>query len=432
MTADAPAGSRPGAGDGRRFLPRTVVALGVVSFLTDFASEMIYPLLPVFLAGTLGAGAVALGVVEGAAESTAALLKLVSGWLSDRVRRRKPLVVAGYALAAVVRPLIGLTQAAWQVLAIRVGDRVGKGLRTSPRDALIGDVVEASARGRAFGFHRAADHAGALVGPLVAFALLRWAGLDLRTVFLWAAVPGALAVLVLVAWVRETPSRRHAPPGNDGDAPEEARELAREPVGWRHLRQSAGLMPRRFWLYLAVLFVFTLGNSADAFLILRAVDVGVAPEMVPLLWSALHLVKSVASTPGGMLSDRFGRRGPIIAGWSLYALVYLGFGVVDRGWHIWALFAVYGLFFALTEGAEKALVADLVPAERRGAAFGWFHLAVGAGALPASLLFGGVWHTWGPPAAFATGAVLAVVAAAGLLALGAPPTIHEEVMPSPR
>jgi len=396
---------------GERFLPPTVIALGVVSFLTDFASEMIYPLLPIFLAGTLGAGAVALGIVEGAAESTAALLKLVSGWLSDRVRRRKPLVVAGYALAAAVRPLIGVTSAAWQVLAIRVGDRVGKGLRTSPRDALIGDVVDPATRGRAFGFHRAADHAGALVGPLVAFALLRWAGLDLRSVFLWAAVPGVLSVVVLVAWVRERPARREVS-SEPASTPER--------VGWRQLRGSLGLMPRRFWAYLSVLFVFTLGSSSDAFLLLRAVDVGVAPELVPLLWSALHLVKSLASTPGGILSDRYGRRGPIVAGWSVYAAVYVGFALAERPWHVWALFAVYGLFFALTEGAEKALVVDLVPAARRGAAFGWFHLAVGVGALPASVLFGVVWHVWGPLAAFGSGAGLALVAAIGLLGLVGP------------
>jgi MFS family permease len=189
-------------------------------------------------------------------------------------------------------------------------------------------------------------------------------------------------------------------------------------------------MPRRFWRYLGVLFVFTLGNSTDAFLLLRAVDVGVAPALVPLLWSALHLVKSVASTPGGMLSDRLGRRGPIVAGWGLYALVYVGFALAERSWQVWALFAVYGLFFALTEGAEKALVADLVPAARRGVAFGWYHLAIGIGALPASVLFGAVWHAWGPLAAFGTGSGLAALAAIGLLALvGAPPPAAVESTP---
>jgi len=412
--APRPAGTHPGG-----FLPPTVVALGAVSFLTDFASEMIYPLLPVFLTTTLGAGAVTLGVVEGAAESTAALLKLVSGWLSDRARRRKPLVVGGYALAALVRPLIGLAQAAWQVLAVRVADRVGKGLRTSPRDALIGDVADSGSRGRAFGFHRAADHAGALVGPLVAFALLHWVGLGPRSVFLWAAVPGALSVLVVVVWVREPATRSERRTADDGTARGENESGA---VTWALLRRSAGLMPRPFWAYLAFLFLFTLGNSADAFLLLRAVRLGVAPEVVPLLWSLLHLVKSLASTPGGMLSDRWGRRGPIVAGWLLYAGVYLGFGLARQSWQVWTLFGVYGLFFALTEGAERAFVADLVPTARRGAAFGWFYLAVGVGALPASVLFGAAWHALGPLAAFALGAGLALVAAAGLLTVvpGAP------------
>lgn len=398
--------SRPPA---RRFLPPSVLALGAVSFLTDLASEMIYPLLPVFLSATLGASAVALGMVEGAAESTAALLKLASGWWSDRVRRRKPLVVAGYTLASLVRPLVGFAGSAGQVLAIRVTDRVGKGIRTSPRDALITDAVDPAVRGRAFGFHRAADNAGALAGPLVAFVLLRGTGMELRELFLWAAVPGALSVAMLVFGVRETP--RAAP----AVAPARAASAAPAPPAAnprldRHL-------PRRFWAYLAVIFVFTLGNATDAFLLLRATDLGVPVALLPILWAALHLVKAASSTPGGALSDRLGRRRPIIAGWLLYGAVYVGFALAAEAWHVWGLFLVYGGYYGLTEGAERALVADLVGAGRRGAAFGWYYLAIGIGALPASILFGWLWTAWSPAAAFATGAALALAAAVGLALL---------------
>ncbi len=376
-----------------RRLGRNVVVLAAVSFLTDASSEMIYPLLPLFLVGTLGASATTLGAIEGAAESTAALLKLASGWWSDRVRRRKPLVVAGYVLSSAVRPLVGLAQGAGQVLAIRLADRVGKGIRTSPRDALIADSVRGDSRGRAFGFHRAADHAGAVAGPLVAFALLAWGGLSLRTLFLAAAVPAALAVIVVVVGVREVP--RPAPVAASGP------DMG-QPMG------------RPFWRYLGVLLLFTLGNATDAFLLLRATQLGVAVSLVPILWAMLHVVKSASSMPAGALSDRLGRRPLIVAGWTLFAAVYVALAFATSEWHAWALFAVYGLFFGLTEGAEKALVADLVPSGRRGAAFGWYNLAIGLGALPASLLFGVIWDRLGSSAAFLYGATLAVVAAVGM------------------
>lgn len=376
-----------------RKLPGTVVALGAVSLLTDLSSEMIYPLLPVFMSSVLGAGPLVIGAIEGAAESLAALLKLASGWWSDRLSRRKPLVVAGYGVASVVRPLLGLAQGVGHVLAIRLIDRVGKGIRGAPRDALIADAVDPTQRGRAYGFHRAADHAGAVAGPLVAFALLGWGGLSLRTVFLLAAVPAAAAMIVLLFGVREA----HRGP-RDGSA------LSLERRGFS----------RRFWAYLAVLLVFTLGNSTDALLILRATELGVPVALVPVLWAALHVVKSVSSTPGGVLSDRFGRRALIIGGWLVYAAVYLGFALADASWHAWALFLVYGLYFGMTEGVEKALVADLVPAGLRGTAFGWYNLTIGLAALPASLVFGGIWQAFGAPAAFMLGATLALVAAVGL------------------
>lgn len=372
-------------------LGRNVLALAAVSFLTDVASDMTYPLLPLFLATTLGASATMVGAIEGAAESVAALLKLASGWLSDRVPRRKPLVLAGYGIASLIRPLIGLAQSATQVLAIRVTDRIGKGIRGAPRDALIADSVDPAIRGRAFGFHRAADHAGAVVGPLLAFALLRW-GLELRNVFLLTAIPGALAVAMLLFGVREVPRVQV-----------ERKKLdLRAPLG------------RRFWSFLGVLLIFTLGNSTDAFLLLRARDLGIDEALIPILWALLHVVKSLSSTPGGALSDRLGRKPLLIAGWVLYAAVYFALARADAAWQAWALFAVYGIFFGLTEGVEKALVADLVPADRRGTAFGWYNLALGIAALPASLIFGVIWDRAGAPVAFGFGAAMALVAAAGI------------------
>lgn len=386
-------------------LGRNVLVLAAVSFLTDASSEIIYPLLPIFLTTVLGAGAAAVGAIEGAAETTSALLKLASGWWSDRLSRRKPLVVAGYAIASLARPLVAIAQSAAQVLVIRLTDRVGKGIRGAPRDALIAESVDPSIRGRAFGFHRASDHAGAVVGPLIAFALLSWERVDLRTVFLIAAIPGLLSVVVLIVGVREVPRAMPAP-----DVLENTSTARLERTG----------LGQRFWVFLAAVFVFTLGNSTDAFLILRANQLGVPVAMVPVLWAALHVVKSASSMPGGVLSDRVGRKPLILAGWATYAAVYLAFGQATQAWHAWALFLAYGVFFGLTEGTERAMVADLVGREHRGTAFGWYNLAIGIGALPASLLFGLVWDRFGPARAFAVGAALAFAAAMVLLMVAAP------------
>ena len=382
----------------RPTLGRNVFALSAVSFLTDVSSEMIYPLLPVFLTSVLGASPGFIGAIEGAAESTAALLKLASGWWSDRVRRRKPLVVLGYGIATVMRPLVALASSASQVLAIRVADRVGKGIRNAPRDALIAESVDPGIRGRAFGFHRAADHAGGVLGPLIAFALLTWHVAELRTVFWLAAIPGLLSFIVLLVWVREIPRAPSAPVSSGPDL--------------------TTPLDSYFWRVLGVLLLFTLGNSTDAFLLLRANDLGVPVALAPILWAALHVVKSLSSTPGGSLSDRIGRRPTLVMGWMLYAAVYLGFALATAAWQAWALFGVYGVFFGLTEGAERALIADLVPVDRRGTAFGWYNLAIGLGALPASIVFGWVWNRSGAPAAFTMGASLALAAAVGLIAVG--------------
>ena len=382
-------------GSQRPKLGRNVIALAAVSFLTDVSSEMIYPLLPIFLTSVLGANASFIGAIEGAAETTAALLKLASGWWSDRVQKRKPLVLAGYAIASAMRPLVALATSASQVLVIRVADRVGKGIRNAPRDALIAESVDPSIRGRAFGFHRAADHAGGVLGPLIAFAVLTLHLAEIRTVFWLAAIPGALSVLVVWLAVRDIPRAVQVPAATALD-----------------LRQPLGAP---FWRVLAVIFVFTLGNSTDAFLLLRANQLGVPVALAPILWAALHLVKTASSTPGGALSDRIGRRPTLIMGWMLYAAVYFGFARASVAWQAWALFAVYGVFFGLTEGSERALIADLVVLERRGTAFGWYNLAIGLGALPASLMFGFVWDRAGPGTAFVMGASLALAAALGLL-----------------
>ena len=413
-------------------LGRNVLALSVVSLLTDVSSEMIYPLLPLFLGTVLGVSAGFIGVIEGAAESMSALLKLVSGWWSDRVRRRKPIVVLGYTIASVARPLVAVAQSASQVMAIRLTDRVGKGIRSSPRDALIADSVHPSIRGRAFGFHRAADHLGAVLGPLAAFALLQWQGVSLRGVFLWAAVPAALAVLVLVVAVREVP--RAGPRGAKAQpvGPPPEQHVASFGLLRPHPNPAAGAdlahrdpppaparpappLGRAFWAYLAVLLLFTLGNSTDAFFLLRASQLGVSTALIPVLWAVLHVVKAAASTPGGTLSDRVGRRPLIVAGWGLYAGVYFAFGQATATWQAWALFVLYGLYFGLAEGAEKALITDLVPAARRGAAFGWYNLAISAGALPASIGFGLLWDRVSPRAAFTVGGALALLAAVGLV-----------------
>jgi MFS family permease len=382
-------------------LPRTVVALGFVSFFTDLSSEMIYPLLPLFLSGVLHAGAVVLGLIEGVAESTAALLKLVSGIWADRSRRRKPLVVAGYSLAGAVRPLIGLATIWPFVLAIRFLDRVGKGLRTSPRDALIADVTDASVRGRAYGFQRAMDHAGAVGGPLLAAGLLALSGVTLRHVFLLSAVPAAVVILVLVWGVHESGSRRMA----------DTRQI-RLRGDWRKLGVP-------FHGLLAAIFVFTLGNSTDAFLLLSLSQAGVQAPWVAVLWALHSAVRMTAAYAGGTITDRYGGRKPIATGWILYALVYLGFATAPSAHVRVALFLVYGVYYGLTEPAEKAWISRLVPESLRGTAFGYYNCAIGIGALPASLLFGYLFQTFGGAAAFGCGAALALAALLLLLAVPA-------------
>jgi MFS family permease len=393
--------------EGRKRLSPTVLALGVVSFFTDFSSEMIYPLLPAFLSGVLGAGAMALGVIEGVAESTAAVLKLVSGIWADRVKRHKPFILAGYGLAGAVRPLIGLAKVWPFVLGMRFLDRVGKGIRTSPRDALIADVTDPGMRGTAYGFHRAMDHAGSVFGPLAAAALLGLLALSMRQVFLLAAIPAAVVIVVILAAVKD-PKRHHhgAPPALKGS--------------WQDLGPG-------FKVFLVALLVFTLGNSTDAFLLLYLGGAGVAPAAIAILWALFHVVKMVSTYLGGRMSDRLGRRSMIFSGWVLYAAVYLAFSLLDSQAGLIAVFLVYGLYFGLTEPSEKAWVVDLVPQNLRGTAFGFYNGVIGIAALPASLLFGLLWYLGSARLAFAAGACLALAAALMLTFVRKPTTEAAEV-----
>jgi MFS family permease len=394
-------GTKTTASGWRQGLSRNVVTLGFVSLLNDSASEMIYPLLPIFLTAVLAAGPAALGVIEGIAETTASLLKLYSGYLSDRVKQRKGWIVAGYSISNVIRPVIAFSTSWVHVLVLRISDRVGKGLRTSPRDAIIADSTPVEYRGKAYGFHRAMDHSGAIIGPLLATGLLLVLHDNVKTIFLLSFIPGLLAVFLLLFGLREQQS---------------VGPLVVAPANF-NFRSALAETPGNFRKYLAIILIFTLGNSSDAFLLLRAQHLGVPVALLPTIWVVLHVVKMTFSVPGGIVSDRVGRKKVIVTGWIVYALVYTGFAFANSQWHAWALFGVYGIYFGLTEGVEKALVADLAPAHLRGSGFGLYNLAIGIGALPASLIFGLVWQKFGAAAAFGMGAGFAVLASVMLAPL---------------
>jgi len=379
-------------------LPRNVLALSLVSFLNDTSSEIIYPLLPTFLFLALGASPFAIGAIEGAAESAASLLKLFSGYISDRFQKRKLLVFIGYALASVTRPFLVFVTSWQQVLLVRITDRVGKGIRGTPRDALLSLAVPPGKRGLAFGFNRAADHLGAVFGPIIASALLYFYAVDsqnptieeYKQVFLVASVPVILGLFVVVFLVKDEKVETH--------------EKAK-------INLSLKGFDGNFKRFLFVIALFTLSNSSDAFLLLRAQNAGIAPATLPLLWMALHISKVISSLVGGSLSDKLGRKKLIFSGWILYAIVYAGFAFVDSAEQAWALFIIYGAYFGLSEGAEKALVADLVPPGKRGTAFGLYNLAFGITVFPASLLIGALWSSFGATTAFLVSAVISICAA---------------------
>jgi MFS family permease len=415
--ASGPTATADPAGGWRTALRGNVLWIGLVSLLTDLASEMMNPLLPIFVSGLVpvGAAPVVLGAMEGLAEATASLIKLVSGRLSDRLGVRKPLVLLGYGLSTLARPAMALAGVGWHVVGLKFVDRVGKGLRTSPRDALLADAAPPGQRGLVFSFHRAMDHTGAVFGPLVAIAALYlllgqafWRGsattvgademAALRMVFAAGLIPGLAAMACLVFGVREL-----APAARDPAAP-------RVPL------------PRRFHGFVGVATLFALGNSSDLFLLLYARErFGLGALGLVALWVVLHVAKVVCSLPGGLLADRLGRRPAIVVGWTIYTLCYLGFALGPSLAQMVGLLLAYGLYYGLTEGALKAMVADFTAPSERATAFGVFHAAVGLAALPASLLFGVFWAELGAPAAFSIGAALAAVATVLLLLVRPPP-----------
>ncbi len=403
--SDTPAVSAPKAG--LASLPRNVWVVTGTSFLTDISSEMVVNLLPLFLYTVLGAPADVIGLIEGVAETTASLFKLFSGWFSDRLGQRKWLAVTGYFLSTLSKPILLLAWPlrSWVVaLVSRFGDRVGKGVRTAPRDALVADSIDAKQRGLAFGLHRAGDTGGAVLGLVIALAMV-WlfqprdpliqAGVFQNVVWI-SLIPAALAVLLLAVFTREIPpqTRREAP------------------------RFTLAIFDGRFKFFLVIMILFTLGNSSDAFLILRANQLhtnGLPVLGVLGMMITFNVVYTLLATPAGVLSDRFGRRRLIVAGWLLYGLVYLGFAVLTTGWQAWLLMAIYGGYYAMTDGVARAYVADLVPAEHRGTAYGVFNAAIGITALPASVIAGLLWQWIAQPAPFYFGAAMAALASVLLM-----------------
>ena len=388
---------------GWRALPRNVWAVSLTSFFMDISSEMVINLLPLFLSNVLGVGTSVIGLIEGIAEATASLIKVFSGWLSDRLGGRKWLAVSGYGLSALSKPFFYFATSWTTVLAVRWADRVGKGVRTAPRDALVADSIDESQRGLAFGFHRAADTGGAVVGLLIALGLA-WAAqsaavdLGLQTfqiIVLASLVPAALAVLSLAIGAKDVPvtAKRERPA-----------------ITFRGLG-------RPFLIFLLIVGLFDLGNSSDAFLVLRAQERGLSVIGILGMLVTFNVIYALVSTPAGSLSDRVGRRKVIIGGWLAYAAIYLGFALAGSGWHVWLLYALYGVYYGLAYGTTKAMVADLVPAELRGTAYGTYNATLGLLDFPASLIAGllwqgvGPWPGFGAPAPFLFGAALALAAA---------------------
>lgn len=383
-------------------LPRNVWAVGMTSFLMDISSEMVLNILPLFLANVLGVQTSIIGLIEGIAEATASILKLFSGWLSDKMGGRKWLAVAGYGLSAAIKPLFYFANTWELVAAVRWADRIGKGIRTAPRDALVADSVTPETRGLAFGFHRTMDTAGAMLGLLIAAGVVWLAQSNslalsrstFQTIVLVSMVPAFLAVLSLAIGAKDVAvkGQRSAP------------------------KFSLRSMGKPFSIFLVIVSIFTLGNSADAFLVLRAQNLGISVTGILMMLVVFSLVYSLVSTPAGSLSDRVGRRRLIICGWLVYALIYFGFGLAQQGWQVWLLYVAYGLYYGMAYGTANALVADLVPDNLRGTAYGTYHATIGILAFPASLIAGilwegvGDWGGFGPSAPFLFGGMLALLA----------------------
>ena len=362
---------------------------------------MIYPLLPVFLTSVLGAGPIALGHIEGIAEATSSILKLVAGIWTDKIGKRKPFVVVGYIIAGISRPLIAFANTWHGVFGLRFLDRVGKGIRTAPRDALIADVTSLESRGTAYGIHRSMDHAGAIIGPLLASFLLGYLGVTLHNIFLLAAIPGVIGIGILMVGVKEPKIHK-----------QESEKKIFHPIrDWKTLSPD-------FKLFLLAIFIFTLGNSTDAFLLLKLSNGGVPVAWIAVLWASLHIIKMASTYWGGKFTDSFGKKKMMILGWLYYSVIYFAFSQVNSLIPLILVFLAYGIFYGLSEPAERALVAEMVPPNLRGSAFGYFHGIVGIGALPASILFGWIWQVFGAPYAFITGAILSLTASLLLIKLG--------------
>ncbi|WP_066250630.1 MFS transporter [Neobacillus drentensis] len=375
-------------------LNSVIVVLGMVSLLTDLSSQMIVPILPLYLTSVLHVQVGTVGIIEGIAESTASILKFFSGWISDRFGKRKLLMVVGYGLSNLIKPFFALSSNWGQVLFIRFADRFGKGIRTSPRDAILADTTTKEERGKAFGFRRSMDTLGAALGPFVTYLILtQWNG-SYQAVFWLSAIPGLIATLLLIFFLKEK--------RNPIKTPSNVKKLPS--ISFK------GLNSRFVWFTL-ITTIFTIGNFSDAFLILRAKDVGMAAEYIPLTYFAYNIITSIFSTPFGMISDRIGRRPVLITGYVMFALIYLGFGLVHTVFGIWVLFFIYGLYYATTEGIQKAYVADMVPEGQRGMAMGTFNALTGIAALPASVMAGFLWQSFGAFTAFGVSSLLAIISA---------------------
>jgi MFS family permease len=393
-TGSAP--PRPGSSARAVFLPRSVIIIGLVSLLGDISSEMIYPVLPLFLTATLGAPATVVGLIEGIAVGASQIVTGFSGWISDRIGRRKPVAFVGYALTAIARPVIAAAGAWPVVLVARFAERFGRGIRVAPRDAMLAESIERQSRGRAFGFERAMDSGGAVLGPLVALALVGWTSVDARSIFLFSAIPAALAALLILE-VREK---------KDAVSSESSK-----------IKFSLAGTTRDYKVLLLISGVFGLGNSANAFLILRAQQLGVATSKTILAYALYNAVASLASMPAGSASDKFGRRNLLVLGYAIYALAYAGFGAADRAWMIWPLFAVYGLFPSLTDSVGKALAVDTAGKAGKATAVGAYSSVAGITQVLASYIGGVLWDKIDPAATFYLGAALAGLAVVLLIAL---------------
>ena len=374
-----------------RKISSTVVALGMVSFFTDVSSEMIYPLLPVFLTQTLGASPMTIGVIEGIAETVASLFKFFSGVWTDKYQKRKLPIVFGYSISGMARPLIGIAPSWPFVLAIRFFDRLGKGIRTSPRDALIADVTAVQDRGHAYGIYRSLDHAGAMTGPLVAGALLLLPGMKLKTVFLLSAIPAIIALSIAIFFVRES-------------------KVKSEQQGSNFSWKSMTLFDSDFRRLMLGIVIFTLGNSTDAFLLLKLSNIGVTSGMIAIYWALFNFVKMTSSFYLGSLSDTYGSKKMMLLGWYYYAAIYVLLALVSNKEMIIFLFLLYGIHFGLVEPSQRSMVSKAVSAKLRGTAFGLYNLCIGISSLPASVLFGWIWQTYSPSVAFFVGASLALAA----------------------